>query len=268
MTSNGTAPTDFDVTTPSPARMYNFYLGGKDNFEADRQAAKKALSVVPYGRQVAWSNRRFLLRAVKYLARQGVGQFIDLGPGIPTEPYVHEVAQAIVPDARVAYIDYDPIVTSHNRSLLASHNGDVLAMHGDIRYPHHIMLDEKLRGFIDFSRPVGVLFVAVLHFLTDEDDPYRAVSVFRDCVSAGSYVVISHITSEGTKPQVIATIQDAYAGASAPAVFRSCSQIEALFAGLELVKPGLVEVSDWRSSHRSSAYSPALQFLAGVGRKP
>src|SRR5579875_2288269 len=103
MTSNGMLPPKIDVQTPSPARMYNYFLGGKDNFEADRKAAKKALSVVPYGRQVAWSNRRFLLRAVKYLAGQGIDQFIDLGPGIPTEPYVHDVAQAIVPGARVAY---------------------------------------------------------------------------------------------------------------------------------------------------------------------
>jgi hypothetical protein len=267
MTANGTEPPDFDVRTPSPARMYNFYLGGKDNFEADRKAAKKALSVVPYGRQVAWSNRHFLLRAVKYLTRQGIGQFIDLGPGIPVEPYVHEVAQGIVPNARVAYIDNDPIVTSHNRSLLASHNGYVLAMHGDIRSPHNILLDEQLNGFIDFTRPVGVLFVAVLHFLTGQDDPYRTVKVFRDHVPSGSYAAISHITSEGTKPHVISTVQEAYAGASAPAVFRSRSEIEALFAGLELVAPGLVEVSDWRSSHRGGARPPAMRFLAGIGRK-
>lgn len=269
MTGNGTEPPDFDVHTPSPARMYNFYLGGKDNFEADRKAAKKALSVVPYGRQVAWSNRYFLLRAVKYLAGQGIDQFLDLGPGIPAEPYLHEVAQGIVPHARIAYIDNDPIVTSHNRSLLASHNGHVLAMHGDIRSPHDILilLDEQLGGFIDFTRPAGVLFGAVLHFLTDQDDPYRTVKVFRDRVPAGSYVAISHITSTGTKPYVISTIQEAYSGASAPAVFRSRSEIEALLAGLELVAPGLVEVSDWRSNHRGSAHPPALRFLAGVGRK-
>jgi hypothetical protein len=267
MTANGTVPPDIDVHTPSPARMYNFYLGGKDNFEADRKAAKKALSVVPYGRQVAWSNRHFLLRAVKYLAGQGIDQFIDLGSGIPAKPYVHEVAQGIAPNARVVYVDNDPIATSHNRSLLASHNGQVLAMHGDIRSPHDILLDEQLGRFIDFTRPVGVLFAAVLHFLTDQDDPYRTVKVFRDRVPAGSYMAISHATSDGTKPHVIATLQEAYAGASAPAVFRSRSEIEALFAGLELVAPGLVEVSDWRSSHRRSAHPPALRVLASAGRK-
>jgi hypothetical protein len=186
MTSNGTLPPDFDVRTPSPARMYNFFLGGKDNFEADRKAAKKALSVVPYGRQVAWSNRRFLLRAVKYLADQGVDQFIDLGAGIPTQPYVHDVAQTI--------------------------------------------------------------------------------GVFRDRVSGGSHVAISHITSEGTAPHVISTIQEAYADASAPAVFRSRSEIEGLLTGLEIASPGLVEVSDWRRSHRGSAHPPALgssRALAG-----
>ncbi|HYZ53253.1 MAG TPA: SAM-dependent methyltransferase, partial [Streptosporangiaceae bacterium] len=222
---------------------------------------------VPYGRQVAWSNRHFLLRAVKYLAGKGIGQFIDLGPGIPVQPYVHEVAQKIVPNARIAYIDNDPIATSHNRSLLASHNGHVLAMHGDIRSPCDILLDEQLGGFIDFTRPVGVLFVAVLHFLTGQDDPYRTVKVFRDHVPSGSYVAISHITSEGTRPYVISTVQEAYTGASAPVVFRSRHEIEALLAGFELVAPGLVEVSDWRSSHRGSAHPPALRFLAGVGRK-
>lgn len=262
-----TTPLDIDVHTPSPARMYNFFLGGKDNFEADRKAARKALSAIPYGHQVAWSNRRFLLRAVKYLAHQGIDQFIDLGPGIPIQPYVHDVAQAIVPHARVAYVDNDPIVTSHNKSLLVSHNRDVLAIHGDIRYPHNIVLDEDLCGFIDFTRPIGVLLVAVLHFLTDRDDPFRTVSVFRDRISAGSYVAVSHMTSEETSRRVISTIQGAYSEASAPAVFRRRGEIQDLFAGLEVVKPGLVEVSDWRSSHRSSNRPQAIRLLAGVGRK-
>jgi hypothetical protein len=267
MTANGTTPADFDAHTPSPARMYNFYLRGKDNFEADRQAAKQAVSVVPDSQKIAWSNRRFLLRAVKYMAGQGIDQFIDLGPGIPIEPYVHEMVQGIVPAARVAYIDNDPIVTSHNRSLLACHNRHVLAMHGDVRCPQRILLDGDLNGFIDFTRPVGVLLVAVLHFLTDWDDPSRTVRVFRDRVPPGSYVAISHITSDGTQPNVISAIQDAYAKASAPAVFRSRAEIEALFGGLELVPPGLAEVSDWRREHLRSAHPSALRVLAGIGRK-
>jgi hypothetical protein len=267
MTSDGIMPPDIDVHTPSPARMYNFFLGGKDNFEADRKAARKAMSVVPYGRQVAWSNRRFLLRAVKYLAGQGIDQFIDLGPGIPVQPYVHDAAQAIVPHARIAYVDNDPIVTSHNKSLLVGHNSDVLAIHGDIRYPDNIILNEDLCKFIDFTRPIGVLFVAVLHFLTDRDDPYRTVSTFRDSIPAGSYVAVSHLTTEETSRRVISTIQDAYSGASAPTVFRSRGEIHDLFTGLEVVKPGLVEVSDWRSSHHGSIRPQAVRLLAGVGRK-
>jgi hypothetical protein len=256
-----------DLTIPSPARMYDYYLGGKDNFPVDRAAAKKALSVVPQGRSVAWANRRFLVRAVKYLARNGIRQFIDLGTGIPTKPNVHQVARDIEKSARVVYVDNDPVVTVHNRALLENNKDGIVALHGDVRYPMDIVTSRALRNVIDFGQPIAVVFAAVLHFLTNGEDPYNSVCVFRDHMPAGSYVVVSHITSDGTDPSVMATIRDAYASTSAPAVFRSRDEIRQFFAGLDLVTPGLVEVRDWRSKKRASAEPPALRFLGGVGKK-
>jgi hypothetical protein len=259
---------DIDVTTPSPARIYDYYLGGKDNFPADRQAAELALSVVPDGRAVARANRRFMVRAVRYLARNGIKQFIDLGTGIPTSPNVHEVAREITSDARVVYVDNDPVVTIHNRALLANNNDGVAALHGDIRYPLEIAKSRTLRRVIDLAQPVAVLFIAVLHFLTNGEDPCNSVCTFRDLMPAGGYLVVSHITSDGTDPAVMAAIRDAYSKASAPAVFRSRSEIRQFFAGFDLVSPGLVEVSEWRGNNRPPTILPALRFLGGVGRKP
>jgi hypothetical protein len=256
-----------DVITPSPARMYDYYLGGKDNFAADRAAAEKALSVVPDGRKVAWANRRFLVRAVKYLARNGIEQFIDLGTGIPTSPNVHETARAIVPHAKVAYVDNDPIVTVHNRALLESAGDGIIAVRGDIRYPLNILTNHAVNEVIDFRRPVGILFVAVLHFVTDNEGPYKVVAAFRDRVSKGSYITLSHITSDGTAPHVITTIQEAYQRASAPAVFRTRADIERFLAGLEVLKPGIVEVSEWRANNHKQTDLSALRFLGGVGLK-
>jgi len=253
----------FDPSIPSPAQMYDYYLGGKDNFPADREAAEQALSVVPFGRDVARANRQFLARAVTHMARGGIAQFIDLGTGLPTKPNVHEVARSVHPDARVLYVDNDPMVCSHARALLATNDG-VAAIQGDIRAPQAILNDPITCTLIDFTRPVGVLFVAVLHFLTDEDHPWKRVAAFRCRMAGSSMLAVSHITSDGTPPEVQATIQDAYAEASAPAVFRTRQQIESFFVGLDLIEPGLVEVGAWRSL-RPSPPAP-LRFLGGVAR--
>jgi hypothetical protein len=261
--SGGVTVPGFDPSVPSPARMYDYYLGGKDNFPADREAAEQALSVVPFGREVARANRQFLVRAVMFMAREGIGQFIDLGTGLPTRPNVHEVARSIHPQARVLYVDNDPMVCSHARALLATNDG-VAAIQGDIRAPRAILDDPVTRAMIDFTRPVGVLFVAVLHFLTDIDQPWEQVAAFRWRMASGSMLAVSHITSDGTRPDVQATIQDVYAKASAPAVFRTRHEIETSFGGLDLIEPGLVEVGAWRSLRRCP---PApLGFLGGVAR--
>jgi hypothetical protein len=226
----------FDPSVPSPARMYDYYLGGKDNFPADREAAELALSVVPFGREVARANRQFMVRAVQFMARGGIDQFIDLGTGLPTTPNVHEVAREIRPEARVLYVDNDPMVCAHARALLATSDG-VAAIGGDIRAPQAILDDPVTAAMIDLTCPVGVLFVAVLHFLTDEDRPQGQVAAFRWRMACGSMLAVSHITSEGTPPEVQETIRDVYAQASAPAVFRTRPEIAAFFGGLDLVEP-------------------------------
>lgn len=262
------APAGINPGVASPARMYDYYLGGKDNFAADRAAAEKALSVVPHGRSVARANRWFLIRAVDYCARQGITQYVDLGTGIPTSPNVHETARVLIPDTRVLYVDNDPVVTTHNRALLADKQDGVVAAEGDIRDPEGILASPELRQLIDFRQPVAVLLVAVLHFIRDQEDPAGIVRTFIDHMAPGSFLVLSHITSTGTRPEVVATIEEAYRGASAPAVFRTEDQIRAWFGGLELVEPGLVDTADWRNHHGIRlAEPPALRILAGIGRK-
>jgi hypothetical protein len=254
-----------DMTTASPTRMYDFYLGGAHNYPVDREAAAKALSVVPHGQEVARANRHFLVRVVRYLAETGVDQFIDIGAGIPTSPNVYEVARSVIPSAQVVYVDNDTDVTIENRDMLSGIDDGVRAIYGDIRYPLNIVYDQALREVIDFTHPVGVLFVAILHFLTNGDDPYNSVCVFTHRIAPGSQIAISHITSDGTKPEMVSTIQQAYADASAPAVFRTRKKID-LFNGLALVSPGIVEVSEWRNSTKRQ--DPlALRFLGGVGRR-
>jgi hypothetical protein len=267
MTDATAAPPGIDPKVPSPARIYDYYLGGKDNFAADRAAAEKALAVVPQGREIARSNRQFLVRAVRYMASQGVAQFIDLGTGFPTPPSVHQTAAAnLAVRPRVVYIDNDPMVTSHNQALLAgSRPAAITVMHGDIRCPGQIFADQELWNAIDFAQPVGVLFVAVLHFIRAEDDPHASVHAFCAQMAPGSFLAVSHITSDGTAPAVMATIRDAYRTASAPVVFRSRAEIEGFFTGLEVVHPGAVEVSAW---HATTSQFPALRILGGVGRKP
>jgi len=259
--SIGTPVPGFDPSVPSPARMYDYYLGGKDHFPADREAAEVALSVVPFGREVARANRLFMVRAVQFMASSGIGQFIDLGTGLPARPNVHRVAREILPDARVLYVDNDPMACAHARALLATNDG-VAAIYGDIRAPQAILSDPVTCTLIDFTRPVGVLLVAVLHFLTDKERPWEQVAAFRWRMASGSMLAVSHITSEGTPPDVQETIRDVYAEATAPAVFRTPQEIEAFFGRLDLVEPGLVQVGAWRSL-RPSPPAP-LRFLGGV----
>jgi SAM-dependent methyltransferase len=249
--------------------MYDFYLGGKDNFAADREAAERALSVVPDGQRVAWDNRRFMIRAVQYMAQAGIDQFLDLGTGIPTSPNVHEVARMVNPECRVAYVDNDPMVIIHDRALLASSGNGITAVRGDIRYPLDIITNRSVQDLIDFSRPVGVLLVAVAHFITDGEGPHDSVEVLRDHLAPGSHLAMSHITSEGTAPETIRTIQEAYSMASAPAVFRGRREILRFFEGLSLASPGLTDVRQWRTDDGEppDQRPAALRFLGGVGRK-
>jgi hypothetical protein len=260
-------PLGVDPTVPSPARMYDYYLGGKTNYAVDRQAAEDALAVVPSGRQLARANRFFLMRAVLSMADQGITQFLDLGTGIPTSPSVHQIARAIHPAARVLYVDNDAVVTVHNRALLATSDG-VEAIQAGIRQPDRILDSTECSRLIDFSEPLGVLFVAVLHFVEHKGEPQGIVRAFADRMTAGSYLALSHVTSDGTDPEAAAIIRKAYSGASAPAVFRSEDQIRAFFSGFELLDPGLTEVTRWSPHPLAFSAEPgSVRVLAGIGRK-
>jgi len=254
-------PAGVAADVPHPARMYDYYLGGKDNFEADRVAAEKAMSVVPDARNLARSNREFLVRVVRAMTATGISQFLDLGSGFPTPPNVHEAA----PGARVVYVDNDPVVVSHNKALQTGPG--VVSVHGDVRDPRSILSDPAVTGAIDFGQPVGILLVAVLHFVTDADRPHDIMRVFRDRMAPGSMLAISHLTSDGTPVTVIQAVREAYAEATAPIVFRTTGEIEALFGGMRLLEPGLVELADWRPELRTTRAVTTVRWLGAVAQR-
>jgi len=251
-----------DFSIPSPARVYDCYLGGKNNFPADRAVAARVLAAFPQARQLALANRGFLVRAVRFLAERGISQFVDLGTGLPTSPNVHEVARQVIPGARVVYVDNDPVVTTHSRALRATNDG-VIAIEGDIRQPGEILADPELTALIDFSQPVAILLIAVLHFIRPEEDSAGIVAAFAARMAPGSCLAISHATSDGADPGVLARIADAYASATAPVAPRPAAEIEAFFGGFELAAPGLADVSRWRPDRRARPTS--IRVLAGVG---
>jgi hypothetical protein len=255
---------DPDVRTPHPARMYDYFLGGKNNFAADREAAERAMALVPYSREVAWGNRQFMTRAVDTMAQAGIDQFIDLGSGFPTSPSVHEVARQSQPDARIVYVDNDPVVNQHNRALLAG-EPQVLAIDADVRCPLCILDRPEVNEAIDFTRPVGLLFIAILHFVTDDEQPADIVATFRSRVPVGSMMAISHITSDDTQPEVMQTIEEVYGQATAPAVFRSSAELEKFFIGCELLEPGVVPLAKWRPELNTVRVGSTLGIGGGVG---
>ncbi len=252
-----------DFGVPSPARIYDCLLGGKDHFAVDREAAERVIAAYPQARTLARANRRFLVRAVWYLADHGIRQYIDLGSGLPASPNVHEVARQVRADARVVYVDNDPMVAAHGRALCAGEG--VAFVEGDIRYPHDILTDPRLTDLIDFSAPVAFLCVAALHFIRDEDKPRDIVTALRRRMAAGSYLVISHAATDDASKDVLSAIADVYQETTSPAVPRTAGDIETFFTGLDLVEPGLVDVSRWRSN--AQAKETRKHLLAGVARK-
>jgi len=254
---------EIDTSTPHPARMYDYWLGGKDNFPADREAAEEVLALVPKARDMARANRAFLRRAVRSLAGEaGIRQFLDVGTGIPTQGNVHEVAHAIAPDARVAYVDNDPIVHVHANALLAGSSTTIIL--ADLRKPDTILDHPKVRPFIDFDQPLALLLVAVLHFLTDEDDPAGTVARFRDAMAPGSFLAISHATGD-FNPEMATKAARAYDRATSPVVPRTRAEVERFFDGFALVDPGLVQVSRWRPD--GEIPEDEVWIYGGVGRK-
>jgi SAM-dependent methyltransferase len=257
--------------TPNVARVYDALLGGKDNYAADRAAARRLVAAVPGTTQAARANRSFLGRAVRYLAAQGITQYLDIGSGLPTQGNVHQAAHEVYPAARVVYADIDPIVVSHARALLAdspaASSPKVTAVEADLRYPRNLITSREVRDHLDFTQPAGLLLVAVLHFLTDADRPHDVVRCLADRLAPGSYVVISHVTADHLTPEAAAAA--VYDGASAPGVARSREDIEQFLDGLELVPPGITDAAAWRPG-AAAACPPArpVLFYAGIGRVP
>ena len=251
------APQGVDVTTANVARMYDYYLGGKDNFAADRQAADKILAVFPDTPVAARANRDFMRRAVRHLSGAGITQFLDIGSGLPTQGNVHEVA----PSARVTYVDYDPMVLSHAQALLGG-APDVSVIQADLRRPEEVLGHPDIN--LDLSQPVALLLVAVLHFVPDQTGPYDIVARFRDALAPGSHVVISHLTTEGVPEEFVRAGREAYQQATAPIVPRSRADIRRFFDGLELIDPGLTRIAEWRPDDPNTPHSHGF---AGVGRK-
>ncbi|OUC92397.1 SAM-dependent methyltransferase [Streptosporangium minutum] len=245
MTGLDRVPPGVDPNVPSSARVYDYLLGGKDNLAIDRAIAERLLAVAPDTRLVARANRDFLVRTVRFMAERGVRQFIDLGTGIPTSPSVHEVAHEIDPSATVVYVDYDPVVHLHTEVLL-TRDKNVVSVQADIRRPGAILDDPQVVGLVDFSQPVGVLMVGVLHFITDAEDPAGVIAAFRERMAAGSHLTLSHAMAESA-PEAMAQLTAATANSPAQSTFRSHDQVLALLDGFELLEPGLVPVHDWRN---------------------
>jgi hypothetical protein len=267
-------PVAFDPKVPNVARMYDYWLGGKDNFAADREAAEMAMKVAPdlQMRENAQNGRVFLRRVVRFLVDSGIRQFVDIGCGLPTQGNVHEVAQAIAPDARVAYIDNDPVVIAHARALLET-NPLTVVVRADAREPDSILDDPQLNQLIDLQRPFAILLLAVLHVIADDELALSVAKRLRERLSSGSYLALSHAVSD-LQPDATAKLammyQDNVVVTDGPrrSNLRTKAEVAPYLEGLELVEPGLVYINHWRPdpTDPSSSDKP-IWSVGGVGRK-
>jgi S-adenosyl methyltransferase len=258
---------DFDTSVAHVARVYDYWLGGKDNFAADRAAGDQAIQAFPNIPLSARANRAYQARVVRFLAGEaGIRQFLDIGTGIPTANHTHEVAQSVAPECRVVYVDNDPVVLLHARALLASHPaGATDYVDADLRDPQKIL--DGAGQLLDFRRPVAVMLMAILQHIDDEHDPYAIVATLMDAVPAGSYLALSHPASD-IDAEAMAKMANVLNQMMAEKVtFRNRDAVDGFFGGLELVDPGLVQASKWRPSSEMEAASPAALW-AGVARKP
>jgi hypothetical protein len=260
-----------DTSKPHSARMYDYYLGGKDHFPADRETAEIAARSWTSVRTAVRENRAFLGRVVRFLANQaGIRQFLDIGTGLPSANNVHEVAQAVAPEARIVYVDNDPIVLVHARSLLRSTpEGRTAYIDADLRDPVNILEDPALQETLDLSQPVALMLVAILHFLIDADDPAGIVQTLLAALPPGSYLAASHVTPEHD-PVGVKGLEAAYRKGGVSAQVRPVDEFaELAFTGLRLVEPGIVLVSEWRPDGTGPRPSAAeVSWYGGVGLKP
>lgn len=255
-----------DTSRPSAARVYDAILGGKDNFAVDRAVAAKRLELIPDGGQAARLSRAFLARGVRQLAAAGITQFLDIGSGLPTAQNTHQIAQALVPDARVVYVDHDPIVLAHSRALLQETPYTKVVL-GDLRQPEVILGDPGVRDFLDWNRPVGLLLLGVVHHLADADDPAELVRRLVDRLPAGSGLLLNHFCDASPEARALEQVFQRMLGSGR---MRSAKEIEGYFDGLDLLAPGVVPVISWRPDELvDEPETPStLLVFGGLGHKP
>ncbi|WP_378733076.1 SAM-dependent methyltransferase [Nocardia brasiliensis] len=257
-----------DVSKPHPARRYDYWLGGKDNFPADRESADMVAEAFPTIRLAALENRNFLRRAVCYLADAGVRQFLDIGAGLPTAGNVHEIAQSIAPESRIVYVDNDPIVLAHARALLnSSPEGATAYLDADIRDPDRILTHPDLTRVLDLDKPVALMLVAIMHFIVDDDGPYELVRKLCDALPAGSYLVMTHATSDHLSPDDLAETNAANQRSGVPFRLRTTEEFTRFFTEFDLVPPGIGSVTAWRpEEYRPHPRAEAVSMLGAVAR--
>jgi S-adenosyl methyltransferase len=260
-------PAGIDMDRPSPARIYDYWLGGAHNFAADRRVAEQVVAAFPGIIPVAWANRAFLRRAVEFLVDAGVRQFLDVGSGVPTVGHVHDIAQARAPDSRVVFVDIDPVAVEHSRLMLAG-NALTGVVHEDVRRPEQILQAPQVQRLFDLAQPVAVLVISLLHFLPDADDPADIVSRLTAPLVPGSYLVVSHGTADG--PPEATAGREIYRRSGIDMTLRNRERIEMMFAGHELVEPGLVWLPLWRPESPDDVFRDRPEssaMYAGVARK-
>jgi hypothetical protein len=267
-------PPGVDPEVPSPARLYDYYLGGRINYRADREAAERIRAGLPEISDMAWANRGFHQRAAKWLAENcGITQFIDIGSGLPTQGNTHEVVGAVTPLARVVYVDNDPMVRAYAGELLTGRL--TTFVFGDLREPDAVLGDRLLRSLIDFTEPVALLMTAVMHFVADDADPWGLVSRYLAALPSGSYLALSHVTADNVPPQAVRTGLAEYAKATENIHLRPRAEVARFFAGLDLVPPWpgdtprLVFMGEWGADDPETADSDGSHWgYAGVARVP
>jgi hypothetical protein len=256
----------FDASVAHIARVYDYLLGGKDNYEADRKAGDAAIEAYPHTVSSVRANRAFLTRVVRFLAGEaGIRQFLDIGTGIPTAGNTHEVAQSVAPEARVLYVDYDPIVLAHARALMTSHPaGATDYMDADLRDTRKIL--ERAAATLDFTRPVALMLIGILHFIDDEEQPYDIVASLLRALPPGSYLAVSHMASDISAAQVAAAKARLNQMMHQQGSYRTQAEVARFFDGIELVEPGVVPIQKWRPDSEMEANRAAVLW-GGVGRK-
>jgi hypothetical protein len=263
------APGDIDLARPSIARVYDYWLGGAHNFAVDRTVADKVLADVPVIKSIVLNHRAFLRRAVRFMLSRGIRQFLDLGSGIPTVGNVHEIAQATDPSARVVYVDVDAVAVAHSRAILTG-NELVNVLQTDVRDAKQVLSAPEVQGLLDFDQPIGVLMIALLHFVPDAEDPRGIVGDYRDALPDGSYLAISHAGfEEGEWDPAWDEARHTYNRGVSEMCFRPKREVEAMFDGFELVEPGVARLPLWRPESPDDVDEGAAHFISfgGVGLK-